>query len=172
MVTASVARFWTLGASVSAPWLNPSKKLRSSRQHISSPEPPSDDDEMATNEPPPDASGVDIDVDIDIDIDADPDLDENEPAVLRAIGRSQRGIWSGRHHGVVGLDDSESEEGRSDEDEGDGRETEDEGYDDWDEDLENPSGLSALDQLGEDFERNAAANGESLSFKIAVQHNS
>ena len=52
-----------LGASVSAPRLNPSKKLRSSQQHISSPEPPSDDDEMATNEPPPDASGVDIDAD-------------------------------------------------------------------------------------------------------------
>lgn len=89
--------------------------------------------------------------------------DEDNLAVQRAIDRSQQGIWSGQHHRAVGLEDSEGKDDESNDvaDEvQDG--SEDDEYDEWDEEesLGNHSGLSALDRIAEDFERNAAGNSE------------
>jgi len=155
LVTAAVAQFRTLGTTVSAPRLNPSKKLRTSRRHVSS-SPESSDKDMVTDQPPLYAPEDEINQGF--------QEDENE-IVLHAIGRSQQGIWSGRHH-VVGLGDSETD-GSDDEVNGSeaGESSESESYDDWEMDEGNPSDLSALDRLGEDFERKVVANGESLSLK-------
>ena len=163
LVTAAVAQFQTMGTIISAPRLNPSKKRRTSRRYVpSSLEPPSEDEEILSDRPPAD----ELEGDIDIDWEETQDVNQNELTVLRAIGHSQQGIWSGRHHGVAGLEDSDNEEQDSYGDEAQESSDDDgDGYDDWDvnEDLEDPSGLSALDRLGGDFERNAVANGESLS---------
>jgi hypothetical protein len=163
LVTAAVAQFQTMGTTVSAPRLNPSKKRRTSRRCLpSSLEPSSEDEEILSDQPPAD----ELEGDMDIDWEETQDVNQNERMVLRAIGHSQQGIWSGRHHGVAGFEDSDSEEEDGYGDEAQGSSDDDgDDYDHWDinEDLEDHSGLSALDRLGEDFERNAAANGESLS---------
>lgn len=99
-----------------------------------------------------------------VDFETGFDEEGDELAVRRAVGRSQQGIWSGRHHKAsVGLEHSEDEEDENDGEIDDAQEgSEDDEYDDWDveEGLENLSqaGLSALDCIGEDFERNAARN--------------
>jgi hypothetical protein len=153
LVTAAVAQFWTLGTSVSAPRLEHSKKRRSSRRYIpSSPEAPEDDEPAG---PPP----VDISDDgMNVDKEEKGDVDDDEQEVQRIIGRSQQGIWSGRHH----MDDEEDESDDGDESDESGEGSEGDGYGDWEveEGLENSSGLSALDRIGEDFERNATVNGE------------
>src|ERR1700689_3647950 len=163
LVTAAVAQFQTMGTTVSAPRLNPSKKRRTSRRCLpSSLEPSAEDEEILSDQLPAD----ELEGDMDIDWEETQDVNQNERMVLCAIGHSQQGIWSGRHHGVAGFEDSDSEEEDGYGDEAQGSSDDDgDDYDHWDinEDLEDHSGLSALDRLGEDFERNAAANGESLS---------
>ena len=142
LVTAAVVQFQTLALTISAPHLNPLKKTRSSQRYISSlPEPPSDE--------APDRLGDDMCIDL------REGPDEDDLAVQRAINRSQQGIWSGRHHRAVGLEDSEGKDDESDDvaDEvQDG--SEDDEYNEWDEEesLGNHSGLLALDQISEDFE--------------------
>jgi hypothetical protein len=96
------------------------------------------------------------------DMEADSD-DVDELVVQHAIGHAQQGIWSGQHHRAVEPEDEESEGNGSEDEPLEASENED--YEDWD-DFEDPSGLSALDQIGEDFERNAAANGEFLQLTI------
>lgn len=157
MVTAAVAQFRTLGVTVSAPHLNPSKKARSSRRYVPfSPELPSDE---VVADPAPNGPTGDMPVDLETGFD-----EGDELAVRRAIDRSQQGIWSGRHHKAVGLEHSEDEEDENDGEIDDAQEdSEDDEYDDWDveEGLENlfqADGLSALDRIGEDFERNVARN--------------
>jgi hypothetical protein len=96
--------------------------------------------------------------------DGEVDSDEvDELAVLRAIGRAQRGVWSGRRAAV----ESEGEESEGDDDDDDDDEnredSKEEDHEYWEEydDLEGPTGLSASDRISEDFERSAAANGNS-----------
>ena len=88
-----------------------------------------------------------------------------ELAVLCAIGHAQQGIWSGRR-GAVESEGDESEgcdNDDNDREDWEGSDNEDNEY--WEEydNLENPSGLSALDRIGEDFERSTAANSRYLS---------
>jgi hypothetical protein len=157
LVTAAVAQFRMLGTSVSAPRLEHSKKRRSSRRHLPPlPEPPSEADEAA-GPPPADMS----DDGMNIDQEENGDVNEDEQEVQRIVGCSQQGIWSGRHH----RDDDEEDD--DDESDKSGEGSEGDGYDDWEveEGLENSSGLSALDRIGEDFERNATVNGESSQLK-------
>jgi hypothetical protein len=100
----------------------------------------------------------------DVDVEHEDKLFVDEAGAQRAINAALEDIWSGRHH-----DDDDAEE-QDDDEEGEG-EGEDEGgwyvegedVDvDWDDDIGNgnPNELSALDMLGEDFERNSVANGE------------
>lgn len=82
----------------------------------------------------------------------------DEADAERAIDAALDDVWSGLHH-----DDNDAEEEEND-NVGDGGEDEDEGleqdgavedgYEEWDE-------ISALDSLGEDFERNSIINGKS-----------
>lgn len=166
LVAAAVAQFQTLGPAraVSAPRLNPSKKKRSSRRYLPSSSPmPSDDDEIMVDP---------VDGNHDMEVDSGDGSDVDALTVLRAIGHAQRGIWSGRWGAVEfegdddKSDDEDDDDDKSADDEDDTDENwegSEEGYDSWEEcnDIENPSGLSALDRIGEDFERSAAANSES-----------
>jgi hypothetical protein len=101
------------------------------------------------------------------DMGVDSEERSDELAVLRAIGCAQQGVWSGRREAV----ESEGEESEgydnddNDEDEEDQEDSDDEDNKYWEEydGLENPTGLSALDRIGEDFERNAVANSKSPS---------
>ena len=166
LITVAVAQFQMLGrAVVSAPQLHASRKKRSSRRYLpSSSEPPSDD---ATK-----TDQLSVGGDNDMDIDPE-ERHDNDLAARGTIDRAQQGIWSGRRHGVVESEGEESDGNNDDEEDNTAEGSEDKDYNYWEEydDLEDPSGLSALDRLGEDFERNAVANSGSLSTKTVAQPN-
>jgi hypothetical protein len=156
LVAAAVAQFRTLGRIVSAPRLNSSKKQRSSRRYLPSSPEVFEDDEILV-----DQLGADGGHDSDVEVDSDEKSEVEELAVLRAIGRAQRGVWSGRRAAV----ESEDEESEGDDDDDENREdSKEEDHEYWEQydDLEGPgTGMSALDRIGEDFERSVAANGDS-----------
>lgn len=94
----------------------------------------------------------------DVVVDNDSGTDVNE-TMQRISRHSQQGVWSGWHHAVPDEETSSSEDGDH-EMELDTIRLDD---DDWEWDDDEPfTGLTALDQLGEEFERNAAANGDLL----------
>jgi len=84
-------------------------------------------------------------------------------AVRIAIDAARADVWSGLHH-----DNADANEGIDDGSDGEDEDYGEQGmdvpgdnevgYDDWDDDG-NGNGLSALDMLGEDFERNLVTNG-------------
>jgi hypothetical protein len=156
LITAVVKACQTLRSTVSPSRLNPSKKLRSSRRYFPS-SPPSvtadEEPDLFMSEGTGEAG----------DIGARDEEDIVEGAnVNRGINASLssvlRNIWSGFHH-----DDDAEEEYNEDEDVEGEEEKDIEGelvedaYDDGDDD---DNALSALDMLGEDFERKSVANGE------------
>jgi hypothetical protein len=141
LVAAAVAQFQTLGRTVSAPRMNPSRKQRSSRRYLPSSLESFDDNEIVVDQPHADR-------DSDMEVDSEEKSDVDELAVLRAIGRAQQGVWSGRRAAV----ESEGEESEGDDDDGDDEDenqedSKDEDHEYWEEydDLEGPTGLSALD---------------------------
>lgn len=168
LITAAVAQFQTLGRAVSAPQLHSSRKKRSSRRYLpSSPEPPLDNVIMANQIP------ADRDNNIEVDSEGQ---GVNDILVLHSIGHAQEAIWSRRRREVVESEneDFEGEDSEGEDSKGDnsaGEDSGDEGYYDWEghDDLEGPSGLSALDRIGECFECSVAVNGESSSTNATMQ---
>jgi hypothetical protein len=94
----------------------------------------------------------------------------NNIAMRHTIGNVQEGVWSGWRHWTVEEEDCESHGGEEDEDEEGGENDDEEEWEDEDED-DKFVGLSARDRLGDDFERDAIANGKSLLLCFAVYFN-
>ena len=140
------------GRMVSPPRLNASKKLRSSRRYFPSSLAAAVDSEPDFPMSEEDGSTGEGDVDVDCE----------ELVVQRAINVALRDIWSGRHHDNYDTDDEdEDRRGGEGQDAEGAAEGEDAELNDWDDD-ENENALSALDMLGEDFERKSVANGEQM----------
>jgi len=79
---------------------------------------------------------------------------DNEAGTEHAINAALRDVWSGLHHDDDdGHDENEEDGGEIVEEDPEGWKL----YDGWD---DHEDGLTALDLLGEDFERGAVANGE------------
>lgn len=154
LVSAVVRACQTIGSAVSPPRLNLSKKLRSSRRYFpSSPVP------AAANEEPDAVVSEGGDAARGIGMSEEYDEDFVDGA-QHAINAALEDVWSGLHHHD---DNTEEEHNENDEDEGEDVEEDPDGwklYDSWDHSHEGD--LSALDTLGEDFERDAVANGEFL----------
>jgi hypothetical protein len=159
LVTAIVKSRQTLGPTTSPPRLNPAKKLRSSRRYFpSSPTLPSDDeldvamsDGGITEGNGATGSGVLHETAVVVD----------GASVEHAISAARAEIWSGFHHDGDDADDDMEDYDEYDDGEAMDAVGEDvqDGYEDggWD---DHEIGLSALDSLGEDFERGSVANGE------------
>ena len=145
LITAAIRTRKTLGPTASPPRLKPSKKLRSSRPYFPSLPAPT-----AVNGEPGSiiSEGDGVAEDVDMEVENDDDF-VDEVDTRHAIEAALNDVWSGLHH-----DDDDVEEESGDEEED--IEEDPEGWMLYD--LED--GLSALDQLGEDFEREAIANGE------------
>lgn len=162
LIAVAVAQFQTLGRSVSAPRLNLATKKWTSQQYLPSslsPEPSNDNEIM-----------VDQSLDGSQNMVVNPEEVSNveELSLLRSIGRAQQGVWSGQrvtveYEGEVSKGDNNHGDDAGEDENREGSVDEDNRY--WEEydHLENPTGLSALDLIGEDFECSAAANDESLS---------
>ena len=162
LVTAVVRASRAQGPVVSPPRLNPSKKLRSSRSYYpSSPEPAlvNDNVDYAMSEADTGANLGDMNA-----VSGD-ELLVDDVATQRAINHTQADIWSGQHHSLS--DNEEDEEADVEaEDSEDGPDAKD-GWRLYDDPVDcegadhrsNFNGLSALDMLREEFERNAVANG-------------
>jgi hypothetical protein len=98
--------------------------------------------------------------------DDDEGLEVDEADVQDALSHTLTDVWSGRHHALSDDDDFEDEEDDEEkDDELEDQEGEDvtgrykDPYTDWHKDeSESSYGLSALDILGEDFERDAVKN--------------
>lgn len=156
LVAATMRTSRTLGKAVVPPRLDSTKKFRSSRRYF--PEPTSADlfnMELDNNAEDGTETGADHEIGgMDVHDDA---------AVHHVVQGVEEGVWSGRHHQAAEDEDSESqddEEGEdADEDEG-GCDNEEEYWDDDGNDDE-IVGLSARDELGDDFARDAIANGKS-----------
>jgi len=179
LVTAVVKAYQALGRSVSPPRLNPPKKLRSSRRYFPS-VPTSENTDweadfvMSGDEATRDEG-----------MSSKEDIVDGEMGAERAIKAALEDVWSGllhdsdseegygdSHDSEEGYDDSrdgggyagnrdEEEYGGDEDNEGDGVEGEDAKLwnmgGPWN---DHEKGLSTLDMLGEEFERNAAAHGE------------
>jgi hypothetical protein len=92
----------------------------------------------------------------------DVDVDCEELVVQWVINVALRDVWSGRHHDNDDTDDEDEDcEGGGGEDAEGDAEGEDAELNNWDDD-EDENALSALDMLGEDFERKLIANGEQI----------
>jgi hypothetical protein len=78
----------------------------------------------------------------------------------QAIKAALENVWSGLHHHHDGDKEEESDEDpdEDEDNEGDGVEEDDSEF--WNMYNDHENGLSALDMLGEEFERNAVAHGE------------
>ena len=156
LVTAVVHSSRNVGQ-VSPPRLNPAKKLQSSHRFLpSSPEPlPS----VNLDHP---MSNVDIGNDIIANIREGGEIEEiefdiDEAAMQDTIHHTLDDVWTGQHHAVSDNEDFE------DADEMD-LEDEDEDVEEDEEIKDEEYGLSAMDLLGEDFERDAVGNGKFTIF--------
>jgi hypothetical protein len=84
----------------------------------------------------------------------------------------QESVWSGQHHWAAededgGSCESEGDDDPTDSEDGEGCDTDHEEY--WDDDRSNDDqflGLSARDKLGDNFARDAIANGKPPPFDI------
>ena len=149
---------------ISPPRLQPSRKFRSSRRYF-----PSSPASVTVDEEPDFvmlegdrnvASNIVVDeANAKRAINAASDIVVDEANVERAINAAQEDIWSGLHHDDNDAeeedDDYAGDEGSEDGEEAAGNVEGD--YDEWDGD---ETGLSPLELLGEDFERNSITNGE------------
>jgi len=142
LITAAVKACQTLRSTVSPSRLNPSKKLRSSRRYFPS-SPPS----VTANEP---------DLFMSEGTREAGDIVE-EANVNRGINAALHNIWSGFHHDDAEEEYNEDEDVEGEEEKDIEGELVEDAYDDGDDD---DNALSALDMLGEDFERKSVANGE------------
>jgi hypothetical protein len=169
LVTAAVKACQALGRTVSPPRLNPPKKLRSSRRYL-----PSSPTSVTTNgeadfiisEGAGDGPVRDAGI-----ISSDKDA---EAGAQRALSAALEGVLSGLHHDA----DAEEEYDENGDTEGEGDNTDDvdgedpDGwklYDTWN---EYGDGLSALDTIGEDFERNVIANGKLTYCNLCISTHS
>jgi len=156
LITAAMKTCRTLGMTVSPPRLNPRKKLRSSRRYF----PSSPTSVAVVDEPDFLMSEGDGGVeDGDLGMECKEGLSVDDAGVQHAINAALEDVWSGLHHD----DDDAVEEGDDKEDYEEGEDAEvNYAHDDWKmyDDLDvNENGLSALEMLGEDFERNVIAGG-------------
>jgi hypothetical protein len=144
LVAATMRTNRTLGIAV-APRLDSTKKLRSSRRYFPSlPDPASEDS---------------------FNMELDNNVEDDEIESMGVRNDAVMGVWSGRHHRAAEDEDGESQGGEesedADEDE-EGCDTDHEEY--WSDDGNDTNdfvGLSARDKLGDDFARDAIANGKS-----------
>jgi hypothetical protein len=153
LVTAAVKACRTLRSTVSPCRLDPSKKLRSSRRYF-----PSSPISVVNEEPDfPMSDGIGEAEDGSVSEGVEENIIE-EADVSRATNAALEGVWSGLHH------DADEEYDEDENDSGEGEEenvTEDEvAEDDYGHCDDEEHTLSALDMLGEDFERESVANGE------------
>jgi hypothetical protein len=80
-------------------------------------------------------------------------------AVGNALNAAHEEVWSGRHHHGADAEDEDDDIGDAECAEQEDVDMIEDGYDSWD-DNDDWNGLSALDMLGEEFERNSVLNGE------------
>lgn len=165
LVTAAVKASHAFDPTVSPPRLNPSKKLRSSRRYFpSSPTSGAAYDGSNVNFPMSESDGAAGDGDVGMR--CEERLFVDDAGIQCAIDIALEDVWSGLHH------DDDSTEEEDDDDEGNDEEGEDteggDGGDGWELYDECESGLSGLHMLGEDFERNVAANGELMMADIPI----
>lgn len=166
LVSSAVKAFLQHGATVSPPRLRRSKKLRSSRQYFPSAHSPS-----PTSDPPL-AEPFNNDAEMNIMEDGYAESSETNPDddnVVEAILRhTEHDVWDGRHyHEDAHEDEGAGEDSRDNglDDDYDGSASDDDengdGYhwEDQQRDPEPSRGLSALELLNEEFEREAIARG-------------
>ena len=170
LVTAAVKAYQALGRTVSPLRLNPPKKLRSSRPYL--PSPPASvtingkvDFILSEGE----GEGPTRDAGIILS------NEDAEAGAQRAINSTLEDVGSGLHHDdsdaeeYNGSGDPEGEDDNADDVDGEGPDGW-ELYDTWN---EYGNGLSALDMIGEDFERDAIANGKLMYCNPRIStHNS
>jgi hypothetical protein len=159
LVTAAVKASQTLRSTISPGRLNPLKKLRSSRRYF--PSPPAS---VIVDEDPDFVMSDGIGDGEDNNISAGGEehtVIEEADAIDRAIGAALGGVWSGLHHddddAEEDYDEDRDDEGEEEVENDTEREVVEDAYDSWD---DHEIGLSALDMLGEEFERKSIANGE------------
>jgi hypothetical protein len=119
-----------------------------------------------------DRRGSPMDVGALMDDGMDLEPEDHEGRIHEAFIDVQDSVWSSKHHHKALCDESDGSDDNNEEPEMDMEQGNDI-YDDWDEqdDIEGENtscGLSALEQLGEDFERDAIENGESEIFHIWI----
>jgi hypothetical protein len=166
LVTAVVKASQTVGHAVSPPRLNPSRKLRSSRRYF--PSPPASvtfDEERDTLMSERDGAAGNRGMSV-----ASEDVIVDDVDAQCALSAALKDVWSGVNH----EDDAEDDDAEDDDAEDDDAEDDDVEDDDWEEEYYNDeeadneydgrdshgNGLTALERLGEDFERDLLANGE------------
>ena len=166
LVTAVVHSSRNVGQ-VSPPRLNPAKKLRSSRRFLpSSPEPPPS---VNLDHPMSDVDIGDIGDNIIANICEGDEIEEiefdiDEAAVQDTIHHTLDDVWTGKHHAVSDNKDFEDADEMDSEDEDEDVEE--------DEEIEDEEyGLSAMDLLEEDFERDAVRNGKFTIFRYDLRSN-
>lgn len=158
LVAATTRMSQMLGTSV-APRLNSTKKLRSSRRYF-----PSSPNTHAL-------AGGNINVGDDEEDDEIRNMDIcDDMGIHHAIRGVQENVWSGRHHWAAEDEDSENEgdEDLTDSEDGKGCDADREEY--WDDGGSDDNvflGLSAREKLGENFARDAIANGK-FSHSISI----
>jgi hypothetical protein len=157
LVAAAVRAFQMNGSAVNPPRPIPANELR--RSHRYSPPslgPPADseayggvDDDFPMSEIEHDDAGIDPGVD-----------SEGNESVEHMMDHMRTDVWSGLHHppGDYSSSESDGEGGEESDEIEDDEDNPDGEWVDWQEEL--GSKLSAIDILGEEFERNAARNGE------------
>jgi hypothetical protein len=164
LVTAAVKTRHALSSTVSPPRLNPRKKLRSSRRYF----PSSPTSVVSIDEPDFHTSeGDDAVRDGESCMEYEERFSDGDAAIQCAINAALKDVWSGLHHSdgdtVEEDDDDAVEEGDDGGAKGGGDKEDNCADDSWKlyDDLSvGENGLSALDMIGEDFERNVTANGE------------
>jgi len=168
LVTALVKSCQTFGPTISPPRLNPSKKFRSSRRYF-----PLSPTLASSKDDEPDVAMSEVDItERGGAIHA-----RNEAAIVldnagaeRAINAAREDVWSGLHH-----DDGDADSEHDGDEDGEGRcmgvgaeegevddgysSSDDGGSGDYDNSKDDYNGLSALDMMGEEFERNSVTKG-------------
>lgn len=153
LVTAAVQVFHTHGSTVSPP--RPAKKPRTSRDYF--PSSPSQSAGLNTRIP---MDGVEY-------VDVDAETGDDSDNIDNMIHRVQVDIWPSQFDLFRDQSDSEDDQEASNESEddeaGDDDGDSDSAWEAWQDGTGNSYELSAVDLLGEEFERNAVANGEFLT---------
>lgn len=168
LITAAVTAFHGHGRAVSPP--RPAKRPRIEHDYfLSSPSQSAGLSSEAHVHPIDDIEQEDMNANIRDNSDSNKNIDD-------MICRMQAGIWPHPSDPSFDRSDSESENdqedsGDSEDEAGDDDNHSDGTWEDWQDGTGSSYGLTAVDLLGEEFERNAVANGEFLQLETCPLSN-